>query len=130
MPGTQIDELLDIWAAKHEDPPFADHKDLYRTIDSTAVGDAPWSSFSVTYSGPLPEGDDVPPWMLAEYEVWHRDPRVVLHQQIGNRDFDGGIHYAPFQETDANGERRWQDVMSGNWVWKQAVSSFLMLSGR
>ena len=125
MPGSQIDELLDIWAAKYEDPPFTDHKDLYCMIDPMAVGDAPWSSFLVTYSGPLPEGDqEVPPWMLVEYEVWHHDPCVVLHQQLGNTDFDGGIHYTPFQETDANGERHWQDIMSGNWVCKQAMSSF------
>jgi hypothetical protein len=65
--------------------------------------------------------------MLAEYEVWHRDPRTVLHQQLANPDFKGEIHYAPFQETDANGERRWQDLMSANWAWKQAVSSFLRL---
>ncbi|KAF8798474.1 hypothetical protein BYT27DRAFT_7122845, partial [Phlegmacium glaucopus] len=115
MPGSQIDELLDIWAAKSDVPPFADHKDLYRTIDSTIVGDAPWSSFSVTYSG-----GEVPPWMLAEYEVWHRDPRIVLHQQLANPDFDGKIHYTPFRETDVNGERRWQDLMSANWAWKQA----------
>ena len=129
MPGSQIDELLDIWAAKSEDPPFADHKDLYHTIDSTAVGDAPWSSFSVTYSGPRPEeGEEIPPWMLAEYEVWHRDPRTVLHQQLSNTDFNGGIHYAPFRETDANGQRRWQDLMSANWAWKQAVRSHISLS--
>ncbi|KAF8803207.1 hypothetical protein BYT27DRAFT_7226079 [Phlegmacium glaucopus] len=109
MPGSQIDELLDIWAAKSDVPLFADHKDLYRTIDSTIV-----------------EGE-VPPWMLAEYEVWHpysrrnnRDPHIVLHQQLENPDFDGKIHYTPSQETDVNGERHWQDLMSANWAWKQA----------
>ncbi|KAF8958618.1 hypothetical protein BDZ97DRAFT_1841060 [Flammula alnicola] len=122
MPGSQIDELLNIWAARStSDPPFADHKDLYRTIDATVLGDAPWSSFSVTYSGPQPaEGEEIPPWMVSEYEVWHRDPRVVMQQQLSNPDFNDGIHYAPFQETDASGERKWQDLMSGNWAWKQA----------
>ncbi|KAF8808780.1 hypothetical protein BYT27DRAFT_7255242 [Phlegmacium glaucopus] len=52
MPGSQINELLDIWAAKSDVPPFADHKDLYHTINSMIVGDAPWSSFLVIYSGP------------------------------------------------------------------------------
>lgn len=59
--------------------------------------------------------------MDAEYEVWHRDPRTVIQQQLSNPDFKDAIHYAPFRETTDKGERRWQDLMSGNWAWKQAV---------
>jgi Plavaka transposase len=120
MSGGQIDELMDLWAAKGRDPPFANHKDIYDTIDSTPLGDAPWKSFSVSYAGPMPD-EDIPLWMLDEFEVWHRDPRVVIQHQLANPDFVDGIHYAPYQEFGADGERRWQDLMSANWPWKQAV---------
>jgi hypothetical protein len=127
MPGTQIDELMDIWSntlLAGEDPPFADHADLYEIIDATVVGDAPWQSFSVNYCGDLPE-DNVPPWMLADYDVWHRDPRVVLRNQLANADFKGEFDYAPFQKFDDTGKREWKDFMSANWAYKQAVRFFV-----
>src|SRR6266487_4402067 len=40
-PGTQIDDLMDIWGAREGDPPFSNHDDLYSIIDSTALGDIP-----------------------------------------------------------------------------------------
>jgi len=120
MPGGQINELMDLWAAKGGDPPFANHKDLYDTIDSTPLGDAPWKSFSMSYAGPMPD-EDIPPWMLEEFEVWHRDPRIFIQHQLANPDFVDRIHYVPYQEFGVGGEQRWQDLMSANWTWKQAV---------
>ncbi|KAG1827440.1 uncharacterized protein BJ212DRAFT_1443481 [Suillus subaureus] len=42
MPAGQIDHLLNLWATtllkSSGSPPFADHKDLYATIDSIALG--------------------------------------------------------------------------------------------
>jgi hypothetical protein len=73
MPGTEINELMQIWAntlPEDQDPPFADHNNLYNTIDTTILGDAPWQSFSINYSGELPLDGNVPPWMLAEYDIW------------------------------------------------------------
>ena len=50
MSADNIDTLTSLWAATllpHDDtPPFADHNDLYETIDSTPIGDVPWQSFS------------------------------------------------------------------------------------
>jgi hypothetical protein len=75
MSAGQIDTLLDLWAAtliKHNDsPPFTGHRDLYETIDSTPLGDVPWQTFSMSYSGRRP-AENVPPWMTAEYDVWFR----------------------------------------------------------
>lgn len=68
--------------------------------------------------------EDIPPWMLEEYEVWYRNPRVVLRNQLANPDFKDKIDYAPVREFDENGERRWKNVMSGNWAWNNAVCSF------
>lgn len=124
MPGTEIDVLLELWAAslvRHNDTPgFSGHTDLYATIDATTLGDAPWKSFSAAYTGDLPE-QNVPPWKLASYEVWYRDPRTILRSMLANPDFKGETHYSPIQEFGPNGERRWKDLMSGNWCWEQAV---------
>ncbi|KAF8329950.1 hypothetical protein F5887DRAFT_1064242 [Amanita rubescens] len=124
-PAVQIDALMDIWASKSadQDPPFVDHKDLYSTIDNIPLGDVAWKAFSVSYCGPVPaegEGEDIPPWVKSEFEVWYRDPLAVLQSQLANPDFNQKFHAAPYREYDENGERVWSDVMSGNWAWKQA----------
>lgn len=59
--------------------------------------------------------------MLEEYEVWYRDLRVVIRNQLANPDFKNEIDYAPVQEFGSNGERRWKNFMSGNWAWSNAV---------
>ena len=129
MPGIQIDILFDLWAASCDDgilePPFSCHRDLYETIDSIKSGDLPWICFTVKYNSPLLVGEDtVPTWMLAEYEVWFRDPHLLMRGQLANQDFNGEIDYSPLQKFGPTGKREWSNVMSGNWVWKQAVSYF------
>lgn len=122
LSNQKINTLLDIWAAHSGDPPFADGRDLRATIDAMEVGDAPWKSFSVTYTGPRPDKEeDTPPWMLEEYEVWYRDPRTVIQNQLSNPDFKNEIDYTPVQEFGVDGERRWKNFMSGNWAWNNAV---------
>lgn len=128
MPGVQVDVLFDLWAASGDDgtePPFANHNDLYETIDSIQLGDLPWISFTVKYSGPLPAGENtVPTWMISEYEVWCRDVRLLMRAQLANPDFDKEIDYFPLQTFGPTGKREWSNVMTGNWAWKQAVSDF------
>ncbi|KAG1876889.1 hypothetical protein C8R48DRAFT_745427 [Suillus tomentosus] len=71
MSAKQIDTLLNLWAAtliKHNDaPPFANHRDMYATIDATPLGDTPWKSFTLCYNGAKPE-QDVPLWMDGQYD--------------------------------------------------------------
>ncbi|OBZ66057.1 hypothetical protein A0H81_13961 [Grifola frondosa] len=68
MPAKNIDWLLSLWRTTllkyGEDGPFTNHKDLYRTIDSTLLGDVKWESFELKYSGNVPD-HDVPSWMNA-----------------------------------------------------------------
>jgi hypothetical protein len=127
MSGGDIDTLFNLWADTldiHGDtPPFANHSDLYSTIDSTPLGDIPWQSFSSTYSGEMPE-DEVPSWMTTEYEVWFRDPRELVRNLLANSDFKDNFDYAPMQEYDSAGNHRFHNFMSGNWAWKQAVSFY------
>ncbi|KAI0245225.1 hypothetical protein BJV78DRAFT_1277481 [Lactifluus subvellereus] len=123
MSAKNIDTLLDLWAAtllEHNDsPPFANHSDLYETIDSTPLGGIPWQSFSLTFTGELPEGE-VPEWMCSKYEVWFRDPLMLVKDILANPDYKGQIDYAPVQEFEGSGHRRYWNFMSGDWAWEQA----------
>lgn len=124
MSANDIDFLLKLWAATlavHGDnPPFKSHADLYSTIDATPLGDAKWDNFSLSYNGEKPV-HDIPPWMNSSYDIWFRDPLTLVQNMLSNPDFNNEFDYAPFQEHDFNGNHRFQDFMSGNWAWKQAV---------
>ncbi|KAG1814299.1 uncharacterized protein BJ212DRAFT_1447590 [Suillus subaureus] len=48
MSGSDIDKLIDT-------PPFADHKDLYSTINAIPLGEVAWESFTMKFNG---EGSD------------------------------------------------------------------------
>ncbi|KIK31678.1 hypothetical protein CY34DRAFT_27732, partial [Suillus luteus UH-Slu-Lm8-n1] len=96
MSARNLDFLCDLMAAtlvEHRDvPPFTDHKDLHNIIDATQLGDVPWESFSVQYTGEHPEL--VPPWMDDEFEVWYRDPRAMVHNILANPTFKDKIDFA------------------------------------
>ena len=47
--GGNIDGLMDIWKQTGQ-APFANHQDLYDSIDSITVGDLAWQSFNVQYN--------------------------------------------------------------------------------
>jgi Plavaka transposase len=136
MSATDIDVLLDLWASKvfqHGDsPPFATHNDLYDTIDASPLGDVPWQSFTVNYTGQRPERGRIPPWMGAEFEVWFRDPLTIVHNLLANPEFDRQFDYTPMQEfmaSDSDSEadnRRFKNFFSGDWVWEQAVNDPLL----
>ncbi|KAF7368105.1 hypothetical protein MSAN_00876700 [Mycena sanguinolenta] len=120
MSAGAIDELMQNWAARENapDPPFADHEDLYNTIDATELGHVPWQSFTVRYSQPVEPGD-VTPWKTQEYVVHFRDPRLVLQPQLANPDYKSEMDFAPKQVL-VDGRRQYEDFMSGNWAWRQA----------
>ena len=125
MSGGNINVLLDIWAstlAPHgAEPPFHNHNDLYNTINSTPLGDIPWKSFSVKYDGAVPDGERVF-WMDTEYEAWFQDPWQPVASMLSNPDFMDEIDFTPFHEYDKEGNHCFHNFMSGDWVWKQAVS--------
>lgn len=124
MSEGDINFILGLWAASlavhNDEPPFANADDMHNKIDSITLGDAPWESFTLQYNGPRPDGE-VPPWMTSDYDVWFRDPRVLVHNLLSNPDFKDEFDYAPFQEHSHSGAHRFQDFMSGNWSWRQAV---------
>jgi hypothetical protein len=130
MSGGKLDELMQLLAALYpnDGPPFADVNDLYGTIDSISEGDIPWQNFAVTYNGEV--SANAAPWKTAQYEVWFRDPLLVMEGQIGNPDFVNDIDYAPKRVVDEQGKRQYSDLMSGNWAWQQAVRRDCSFVGR
>ncbi|EKM73957.1 hypothetical protein AGABI1DRAFT_95965, partial [Agaricus bisporus var. burnettii JB137-S8] len=64
MSAGDIDKLMKL----SEDPPFADHKDLYRLIDDIEHGDVKWNTASISYSGPAPPGPR-PSWMDKMHDI-------------------------------------------------------------
>ena len=125
MSAHNVNRLLEIFSVylhKHENrPPFSSCADLYDVIDSTPVGDIAWECFGVKYSGDPTENPA--PWMDDVYDVWMRDPESAVTQIIGNADFKSAMDYVPYREYDtAMDAHVWQDFMSGNWVWEEAVS--------
>lgn len=125
MPAKQIDDLLDIFAATSVTsggtPPFTNYKEMYDTIDTIPLGSAPWKHFDLHYQGEVT--DDSPSWMTEHHTVWFRDPKTIIHNILANPDFKDEIDYAPFQEHEGT-NHRFENLMSGNWAWKQAVTSF------
>ena len=97
---------------------FERYSSLLATIDSTPVGDVPWQGFTMSYDGPRPL--NAPDWMTTTHDIWHRDPRMLVHNLLANKDFNGEFDYSPFWEFDAKKRRRWRDLMSGDWAWKEA----------
>ena len=127
----EIDESVRLWACRLEEhggvPPFSNHKEMYETIDTIELGNVPWQSFAFNYQGPELAGPDAPKWMTTEYTVWYRDPRQLFVNMLKNSDFSKSFDHAPFRQYDKNGNRCYENFMSGNWAWKQAVSGILSL---
>lgn len=125
MSAGDINFILHLWAeslAIHNDePPFANATSLYKTIDLTPLAGTAWDTFSLQYNGDHAAGDALS-WMSAEYDVWFRDPHILVHDLLSNPDFKADFDYAPFQERTSDGVHRFQDFMSANWAWNQAVS--------
>lgn len=124
MSGTKIDTLCELWKASLVQfggrPPFLDHADLYNTIDHIEVGGVGWQSFTMQYSDEHPD-TDVPSWMDYQHDIFFRDPKTVVEEMLANPDFVGEIDFAPLKEIDSANQRRFQNFMSGDWVWNQAV---------
>ncbi|KAG2122561.1 hypothetical protein BD769DRAFT_1629210 [Suillus cothurnatus] len=125
-PTAQIDHLLNLWAASliragadTSQVLFTDHRDIYRTINNTPLGDVKWQSFSVKYTGDIPDEGPLP-WMTESYDVWFHNPHQVVQNMLTNPDYASEVDMRPYREfaTEMD-ERQWQDFMSGDWAWNQ-----------
>ena len=115
-------ELLKATRLPHDStPPFSNYAELCRTIDETPVGGVAWESITLSYTGPRP--DDAPSWMESTHELWYRDPRLTFKGMLENPEFQDFFNYAPLRRYDTHGDREYENLMLGNWAWKQAVSN-------
>ena len=105
---------------------FKDHNDLCNTIDASDLGGVSWKCSTFQYQGKIPNGQ-VPEWMTAVYETHYRDPRDVLKDMIADKTFKHAFDYVPYQEFDEDGSRRYENLMSGDWAFHQAVCFVLYL---
>ena len=94
--------------------------DLYDTIDATPIGGVPWQRFEMSFNGSRPE-TNVPQWMEQTYEVYFRDPRQLLLNMLADPTFAKDFDYTPMQQFDGHGSRHYENFMSGDWAWVQAV---------
>ena len=128
MSAGNIDELMTIWDTDASmlggKSPFIDYSDLYDKIDAISVGDVPWQRFTVSYTGLRPE-TDVPPWMEQEAEILFRDPRQLFRNMLSNPTFAENFDCVPMRVFNTNGSRRYENFMSGDWAWKQAVGFYI-----
>lgn len=125
-----LNEQLRLWEAYNilkgnEGTMYDSMKDVLSTIDDISLGDLPWSSFHVRYTGPIDE--DSPSWKRHVYTVHTRDTLAVQANFLKNQDFAGAFDYRPFRAYTQGGSRQWSNLMSGQWAWKQAVSPLLVL---
>ncbi len=125
MSKDEFNCLMQIWArtlSPDRDPPFQDVRDMHDTIDAIELGGVPWQSFTITFKDTDDEEPDDAPWKAKSYDVWFRDPREIIKLQLGNRDFAGEMDYSPKKVyVREKKKRRYQDFMSGQWAWEQAV---------
>ncbi|KAG6908413.1 hypothetical protein DXG01_004706 [Tephrocybe rancida] len=108
MSKADLNDLLQIWAATlrgdpDHGPPFINSDDLLSTIDTTLAGDIPWQSFDITYNGEANKNS--PSWKQKSFEVFSRDPCLILHSQLGNTNFDSEMDIAPKRVFDQDGKR-------------------------
>ncbi|TCD60181.1 hypothetical protein EIP91_010605 [Steccherinum ochraceum] len=123
MSSSNIDEICDLWKASLLQyggrSPRQDHKDLYNAIDRIASGGVGWDSFTLNYDEDRPECD-APSWMDDEHEIWFRDPKEIVEEMLANPDYSEEIDFAPLRDYDGEGQRRYQNLLSGQWAWDQA----------
>ncbi|KAJ6561258.1 hypothetical protein B0H10DRAFT_2180547 [Mycena sp. CBHHK59/15] len=65
---------------------------IYETIDATTVGDAPWKCLTEL----LDPSPDAPAWAREWYEVWYRNPDVVITNMLDNPDLNGAFDTTPY----------------------------------
>ena len=126
-----IDHLLNLWATHNVNNGggnaiFENAEMMYKAIDSITHGNAPWDSFSVWYPGPTTA--DSPSWQLNAFQVHCQNMHNVIHNMLGNKEFDGKFGYIPFQEYTAAWTSRYSNLMSGQWAYPKAVSIILLYS--
>ncbi|KAG1722011.1 hypothetical protein EDB19DRAFT_1859531 [Suillus lakei] len=60
--------------------------------------------------------------MTESYDVWFCNPHQVVQNMLTNPDYASEVDLRPYREyATETDEHQWQDFMSGDWAWNQAV---------
>ena len=122
----EINRGLDLWlaavvkAGDNTPLPWSSTEDMYQTIAFIQEGDAPFKTIFFKYSGPIPPNP--PCWMTETYELCTRDSQILLHNQLDTTSAADAFDYIPYRQFDHTGDRVWSNLMSGDWMWNEAVS--------
>jgi hypothetical protein len=123
LSASRVDTLLSLWSrslSEFDVPgPMKDHGELHTLIDSSTLADVPWQCMVTVFDK---DTRDASPWRQTTYEVWYRDPEIVVSNMLANPDFDGQFDVCPYIDLDEHQKRRWSNVMSGNIAWRHSVS--------
>ncbi|KAJ3491298.1 hypothetical protein NLI96_g824 [Meripilus lineatus] len=118
-----LNSQLRIWAAwclqkGIDGTMYNDVDDILSHIDEIPFGDAAWSSFDVRYTGPVDENS--PSWKRQTYTIHTRNTYEVQETFLKNQDFAKAFDYVPYEAYTPEGARKWSNLLSGRWAWKQA----------
>ncbi|KAI6094555.1 hypothetical protein F5141DRAFT_1191766 [Pisolithus sp. B1] len=100
MSVLKINKLCYLWghSSNGGQPPFSDHKELYKMIDA----------MELKYNGEQP-ANNIPPGMDEAYGYWFHDPLSLVENILANSELHGEFDYSPYQ-----------DFTTGDWAWSQA----------
>jgi Plavaka transposase len=62
-----------------------------------------------------------PKWMTQTYELYARDPQLVLQQQLTTPEFADKFTPTPYHQFQSDGQWVFLNLMSGDWAWDQAI---------
>ncbi|KAJ3999966.1 hypothetical protein F5050DRAFT_1563996 [Lentinula boryana] len=128
MSQPNIDELMDLWYLdiktrfKGESAPFTNHQELLEMIDSVQDGSAPWQCLETEIDKNITP--DAPEWQKTSYQVWYRNPDIVISNILSNPQFSSTFDYASYIHIGKDGKRRWSDMMSGNFAYGQSTKIY------
>ncbi|KAL1663475.1 hypothetical protein GGF50DRAFT_115990 [Schizophyllum commune] len=118
----EIKDALDIWKAillpHGKAAPWKNAEEMYATIDAIQASVAPWQHVKMRYSGELPASP--PKWMTQTYDLYVRDARALLHQQLESEQFSDSLTPIPYMQFNKDDERVVSNFMSGDWAYSQA----------
>ena len=101
MSASEIDDLLEIWAASltthNDEPPFKNYHDLYSTFNATPLpgSDAEWKTFNICFNNDEEYPPNVPNWKKKKWNAWYCNPLQLIYNLLQNSDFCDKFDYTP-----------------------------------
>ncbi|KAK0439960.1 uncharacterized protein EV420DRAFT_1623156 [Desarmillaria tabescens] len=126
MSQGDINHLMELWNLSMLDHdafgPFQNHDDMYKAIDEIQLGSAPWKCFICPPDPDLPPS--APDWQCQSYQVWYRDPTVLIANMLANPDFAKEFETTPYIHLGPDGnDKTTVSVATGNVKYHPAYIS-------